>query len=71
MELSLSRDEGVALKQALDIYLKEFEFEVARTEKAQAVHTLNRSFDLLQLVRDRLERGLAEPSIGPGSPPLH
>jgi hypothetical protein len=71
MELSLSRDEALVLKQALDIYLKEFEFEVARTERSQAVHDLNRSFGLLQVIRERIDRGLTEPALPLDQPSIH
>ena len=58
MDLHLSFQEAQSLKAALDTYLPELEFELARTEDRGLQHVLHTRFDCLQRVFKAVESDL-------------
>ncbi|MBI5543946.1 MAG: hypothetical protein HY901_08675 [Deltaproteobacteria bacterium] len=59
MNLELSGTEALELKRALDIYLAEQAFEVARTHERKYRHDLVVDNDALEAIRKRLEQEIA------------
>ena len=54
MQLTINRDEANALLRALDRFLHEIEFEMARVKLPRDRHSLVELTDTLHGVRDRL-----------------
>jgi hypothetical protein len=54
MRLELSAQEAEALREALDIYLRDFRREVAGTENPEYRHTLQARQNVLEQVLNRL-----------------
>lgn len=60
MQLTINRDEATALLRALDRFLPELEFEMARVKLPRDRHPMVELDDTLRRVRDRLALAAAE-----------
>lgn len=54
MKLELSTEEAEVLERALSVYLEQLEMVLARTEKHELQHSLNRTTLILERIRQRL-----------------
>jgi len=65
MQLTISTEEAQALREALDVYLPELDFELARTEKHPLEHVLRVRYDRLVALRDRVSAAQAAGDLSP------